>query len=40
MLDGLALHLILHPQRLQAERVERILGEHLQSLCISQENEI
>ncbi|MCY7483243.1 hypothetical protein M5X00_27150 [Paenibacillus alvei] len=31
---------MLHPQRLQAERVERILGEHLQSLCISQENEI
>lgn len=40
LLDGLALHLILHPQRLQAERVEHILEEHLQSLCISQENEI
>lgn len=36
LLDGLALHLILHPQRLQAERVERILNEHIQSLCINQ----
>ncbi|MCM3293854.1 TetR family transcriptional regulator [Paenibacillus sp. MER 180] len=33
LLDGLALHLILQPQRLQAERVERILNDHLHSLC-------
>jgi len=38
LLDGLALHLILQPQRLQAKRVERILNEHLHSLCINQAN--
>ncbi|TQR47163.1 TetR/AcrR family transcriptional regulator [Paenibacillus popilliae] len=38
LLDGLALHLILQPQRLQVERVERILNEHLHSLCINQAN--
>ncbi|NGP62172.1 hypothetical protein FLT15_28715 [Paenibacillus thiaminolyticus] len=33
LVDGLAMHRMMHPERLPAKRIESIIDQHLQGLC-------
>lgn len=33
LIDGLAMHLIMHPERFSSEKVDQIIEHHLRSLC-------